>query len=46
MMLNTLPIDLSLRLQLVDNKDEKGKYPPYGLYNDEWKVDDPLMAFV
>ena len=32
MMLDTLPIDMSLRLRLVDNQDLKEKYPPYGTY--------------
>jgi len=46
MMLDTLPIDLSLRLQLVNNQDHKDKLPPYGTYADDWQVHDPLMAFV
>ena len=46
LMLNTLPIDELLGLQLVRKNDGLPNYPPWGNYEDEWAVDEPLMSLI
>jgi hypothetical protein len=46
MMLDTLPIDDLLGLQLVRQTDGLPKYPTWGVYTEEWQVEDPLMIFL
>lgn len=46
MMLDTLPLDEMLCLQLTRKNEGQHKYPPWGEYNDLWKAEDPLMAFI
>lgn len=35
-----------LCLQLTRKNEGKQKYPPWGSYDDLWRADDPLMAFI
>lgn len=46
LMLDSLPIDDVLCLQLVRKNEGLPIYPPWGDYSDTWNVEDPLMALV
>ena len=46
MLLDNLPIDDMLGLQLVRKSETASIYPPWGTYNGEWNVEDPLMILI
>ena len=35
-----------LGLQLVRKSDGVPNYPPWGIYEGEWRVDEPMFSFI